>query len=679
MFIFCDRKRRVLPWHAIVWTIILFAFSLLWTAESALAKEAELIGQVKLMPNDSFIGEWVIDDVTVTANSETQFYFEFGDFALSGCVSVNYVLDERNQMIATKMVTRRQSDCSEKDPATKTPTVTTPTATKTPSPTATGDKGDGSSLYGLVEGLPEEGFEGIWRIGGISYAVDSESRIEQHAGPIKIGVCVLVHYSGETEPRPASMLKSVVQTTCSQTPTVTATATAPTKTSTTTPSATATATSTATSTATVPTTTPSPTATVNGDENEHEKRYGLIERFPTELTGEWLVSGVTYNATATTEFSQEHGKFAVGTCVKVWLAKDAGQAMHKIQTTNQFRCGKADDDPADDEKDEQGARGKIYGLIQAFPADLIGPWQVGGITFVATGATEFVQDDGPFATDVVVKVEFVQHADETLYATEIETKFVKADDERDDNEEHEGIDGHAYGAIEQLPADLLGEWLVGGISYTVTIDTQLVRPQGEFGVDVVVRVKYRTSADGARTALQVKIVTGNGDGFDQSVGNTIKNGKALFFGYVGQMPDRGFVGQWWVDGVAFQGNESTVFIEEQGLFGVGGYVKIIYTVENDQNVVHKIISAVPPGAGEETKLGEIEGIEYRADGTVVWIIDGQPYIVEPATDLDEDEGVLTVGSNVLVNSYNAEDGQLFATRVRTVAMSVKLYLPIMNR
>ena len=139
------------------------------------------------------------------------------------------------------------------------------------------------------------------------------------------------------------------------------------------------------------------------------ERYGRIESFPPDLVGAWVVGGITYNATAGSEFKQEDGAFAAGVCVKVHaLTTTTPATAREIETARDYLCGGT---AGTGETGGTAGEGEIYGVLQSFPANLIGEWNVAGMTYVAGASTEFVQANGQFAVGVTVKVHFSTDAD----------------------------------------------------------------------------------------------------------------------------------------------------------------------------------------------------------------------------------------------------------------------------
>ena len=84
--------------------------------------------------------------------------------------------------------------------------------------------------------------------------------------------------------------------------------------------------------------------------------------------------------------------------------------------------------------DDGSGEGELFGILQSFPAELIGDWNIGGMTFVATSNTEFDVENGPFVVGVTVKVHFSTGADGVNHARDIETKYANDDDGHDDED-----------------------------------------------------------------------------------------------------------------------------------------------------------------------------------------------------------------------------------------------------
>ncbi|MBK8050293.1 MAG: hypothetical protein IPK16_26225 [Anaerolineales bacterium] len=333
------------------------------------------------------------------------------------------------------------------------------------------------------------------------------------------------------------------------------------------------------------------------DDEPDLEAYGRVETIPDgAAAGDWVVSGVTYRADGATEFKPEFGPIVVGACVKVhYLNTSTPFAMRELETERDYHCagGGGDDD------DDNPGEGELYGELTSFPADLIGEWVIGGLTFIADGQTEFDQRDGEFKVGITVKVHFVTKTDGSLLATEIKSKFGHDDDDDDGGDgHHNGSEGQAYGLIESMPADRIGQWIISGVSYTATANTEFEEEDGALVVGARVRVEYRLDAADGRIAKQIKTTDDDG-GVDD--GNHAK-----LVGFVVSMPATGFIGDWMVGDVPLVGVETSKFKEEHGLLAVGAFVEVEYSVINGKNVIHEMETEVPPGAGDDDQIGEIE-------------------------------------------------------------------------
>jgi hypothetical protein len=115
---------------------------------------------------------------------------------------------------------------------------------------------------------------------------------------------------------------------------------------------------------------------------------------------------------------------------------------------------------------------------------------------------------------------------------------------------------------------------------------------------------------------------------------------------------------------------------------VGGYVEVEYVAEGGVNRIVEIETNVPPGAGDDDKLGVIESMGSTGVMAVAaenWVIGGQTYAVDVATKVVDNDGTLAVGSQVYVNSYTNGNGEQAATLIRPAAMDAQLFIPIANR
>jgi hypothetical protein len=605
----------------------------LWTGQAALAQEANWTGLVEVMPAGGGAGQWTVGGRTFAADAATELRQDKGPLAVGVCAEVEYV-GTVAPFQATKIASKSADNCAA--PPTGTPSET-PTATPSETPTPPALERE---AYGTVTAMPAPGFVGNWIVGGVTYAAPAGTEFKQEAGPLLPGACVKVHYRDTTTPFTAREIETRVASDCDGGATPD------------------------------PSATPAPTATPT-DEVE---LYGRVDSLPAGLVGPWTIAGVAYNATAATEFDQEDGPFAVGVCVKLDARTSTAPAtLEEVETERDYRCG----GPGSGAPGGVAGEGELYGLLQSFPTGFIGTWNIAGMSFVVTTTTELDQDAGPFVVGNTVKVHFTTGAGGVNLAREIETKLANDSDGSDDdgNGAFEGAEGHAYGVIDSMPANQAGVWVISGIGYTATAATRFEQNDGALALGARVKVEYFLNAAGGRTAD--KIETTNNDGEVEAPGH------ARFFGFVRLMPANGLMGDWTVDDANFVAGPTARFKEEHGLLGLGAFVAVEYAVVNGVNQVHELETHVPPGAGPLAGIGTIDdkGGTLAAASTraTTWVVGGVSYAVTPATDLNDVQGALAVGSTAVVNSYPAGDGSRIATQIRGVTLGERVFLPAVVR
>lgn len=478
------------------------------------------------------------------------------------------------------------------------------------------DDDDWPEWYGILESRPS-GVQGEWVVQGRTFIATSSTALEQEHGALQPGVCTEVKYRVIASGYEAIKISSEENYKCN--------------------------------------------GSGSGDD-DGVKRYGRVEAMPQGgLLGNWVIGGVSYTADGNTRFEQEHGGFGVGVCVEVKYQMNS-MALVKLSTERDYKCSGNHDGIS---------YGELYGIINSFPAGLIGEWVIGGMNFIADASTRFEQDDGIFAQGVLVEVKFYTDSSGVHHAIKIETK----DDEHDDDSHHR-YRGHAYGLIESMPSGgRIGAWTIGGFMYTANAATRFEEEDGPFAVGVRVKVKYYLDAGNNRVAL--KIETTDDDG-GASHPDHFK-----MYGFVQQKPANSFNGEWIINGTAFIADQTTKFKEEHGLLAIGAYVEVEYSTNGGVNFIYKLETHVPPGAGSNLHVGRIEdkgGVRGAAAlNATTWKIGGQTFIVTPATDLNDLDSALTVGSTALVNSYADSNGSQVATQIRGVNINQFVFLPAVRR
>lgn len=539
---------------------------------------------------------------------------------------------------------------------------------------AASDDGGGSDWRGLVQTKPAAGFVGNWVIGGRTFSATNATEINQSEGALEVGSCAKVRYQvvdGGTNR--ALQIERQSANDCSENSTPTPESSA----------------------------TPDPNGTIPPDdhgghggdngENHSNDPHGRIESLPTGggLLGTWVISGTTYVVATTTELRQRFGSFKVGACVQIKSDKSTTPATaQRIETKQDFVCSSDDDHGNDDHGGGHHdippglAHGELFGLLQSFPmtsTTLTGTWKIGGLNFIADANTELDQEHGAFTISSTVEVSFYIDIDGVNHAIRIESKFANDHHGHDDdgNGVHEGAEGQAFGTLTSFPDGLVGPWVISGVEYTATNQTEFKPRQGAFAVGVRVKVEYFLDANNHRIAHEVETTTNTG-GVDDPT-------HAVLVGFVQVMPTDGFTGTWQIGDVTFVADLNSQFKEEHGLLAKGAFVSVEYSVTNGSNLIYQLETHVPPGAGDHSHTGRIkhmsdDGLQAAGvSANSVWSIDDTNYVVTPSTSLNDVLGALAVDQSVIVNSYTAADGTEVATQIRGLTVNSQVFLPLMMR
>ncbi len=404
---------------------------------------------------------------------------------------------------------------------------------------------------------------------------------------------------------------------------------------------------------------------------------GIVEVIPANTIGEWTISGKPYTITDQTEIREPFGPIAVDSCVVGELSGDATY-VRELRSARDFACKQGG---GGDNGGNTAGHGELYAKLVSFPDGLIGEWVIGSLTFTATANTEFSEKNGPFTVGEFVKVEFVVQQDSSLLAKEIKTVALPHDDGENEGPGHghgHDIEHHAvaFGAIETVP-DGGGEgvWQVGGITYTVTISTELEPQHGALDVGQNVRVKYWLDENANRVAKQIKSMPPAAGGNPQ--------GELKLVGFVEAMPPAadGFVGSWTVAGVELAADANSQFDEEDGVIDVGTFVKVKYRMDGTTRVIVEMEAHVMPGGGDDDHIGKVEQMNdslaavAMGASTSTWVVGGRSYVVTDATMA----GTVATGDTVLVHSYTDASGAQVATRISNVTLDNLLFLPAAAR
>jgi hypothetical protein len=444
-------------------------------------------------------GDWIIDEVTFTADNETKFETDHGEFVAGTCVEVKYFTSEGINY-AKEIETEYDYKCS-------------------------GESTTYNETYGVVISFPDPDLVGQWKIGeDILYTADEDTKFEQEHGAFFVGGCVEVKYIEDGSTRKAIEIETESSDHCDgeaqdkfygliELP--------------------------------IPDLTDYNSlwyiggmqfkfnADTNLDQNHDEFAenvcvevkysvdaennkiatkikskdahhcskgsftrivYGFVDSFPEDFYGTWVINKNSYVASPSTQFKESSRKFSNGQCVKVkyYTLGDVNHAT-EIKTEKEKKCdGSSEGLPGDN---------KLYATIDSFPLSeypggipYVGPWIIGGISFDATPATEFEQDHGYFAVGVCVEASYTTSDDGWNSLIKVATQEAyKCENNGDDYPS--ALVFTSYGGVVSMPenvdpTDLTGDWKIGGASYIAGDFTNFAQEFGDFGIGAYVKVKY---------------------------------------------------------------------------------------------------------------------------------------------------------------------------------------------
>lgn len=438
---------------------------------------------------------------------------------------------------------------------------------------------DGPEWRGIVESRPAGTHLGTWMIGGSSFTVNGATEIEFEYGPTNVGSCVEVEYYTAGATNIATELESEEAHECD-----------------------------------------------SSGGSGYAEAYGTITTIPTGYVGTWVIGGVSYTATATTYFEQDDGLFAIGGCAEVKY-NPTDLTTYKIETDD--HCGGS-----------SGGSGyaEIEGVVTSFPAGLIGTWVVNNVSYEATASTAFSQEDGPFVTNACVEIRY-DATSQTVYKIETEDSCGSSS----------GGSGYVetYGTVDSFPADLIGTWVISGVSYTTTNTTFFQQDEGPFAVSACVEIRYSSA-----TSTVYKIETDNrcGGGTGNNSGSYART-----YATVESFP-AGLVGSWVANGVSYTASATTVFEQEDGTFAVGSCIEIDYLPTTFDALKIETASAYHCGGNsggghhgdDNERYGMIDSFPSGLIGT--WTIDGIAYEAGVGTQFEQEDGAFAIGACVEVKS-----------------------------
>jgi hypothetical protein len=364
----------------------------------------------------------------------------------------------------------------------------------------------------------------------------------------------------------------------------------------------------------------------------------------------------------------QNGLRRVGRSALVALLLSVGLALLGLSAVAQAGDGDGNDDF------------RVYGWVEAMPAGgLVGDWVIGGTTYVTTGATEFEQENGPFAVGVCVKANLAA-ADSTT-VVKLQTEPAGDCDGQGGGDGEDGAE--VRGFVEQMPANgLIGTWVISGTAYTTDAGTEFKQEYGPFAVGVCVKLHLAQGSSSLVRELETErdLHCVNGDD-DHSGEGDDSHHDGEFFGAVQAVPP-GFpavmTGAWRVGNVDLLADGATEFKQENGPLGLDAYVKIEFVIAADGSfrateIKTAILNGDDDGGNGDDHSPVDDGKAFGlidslpGQGLIgAWVIGGIPYSVTEQTVLD-DEGVFAVGVRVKVEFRLDAQGQRIAKEIEITA------------
>ncbi|MCA9981197.1 MAG: hypothetical protein KDD89_10190, partial [Anaerolineales bacterium] len=519
---------------------------------------------------DSFpqglIGTWVVDGQSFVANASTEFDTEDGPFTVGECVKVDYLV-VNGVNVAHEFDT--EDDCQ-------------------------GDDDDNDvQTYGRVESFPD-GLLGTWVVAGVSYTADNGTEFETEHGSFAVGACVEVKYDpatnradeieteddyhcdGNNNGQPTNLRQTyglvssfpagligewVVDGVVYNTTAVSEFSEddgpfiiggcVEVKYD-------------ATTNLAYEIETEDDNCDNDDDDdsnNPERKAYGLLETRPQgSLLGTWVIGGQSYTADAQTEFDDDDsdGDFVNGVCVGVeYITTSGGNLARELEVEDRYKC-------------QNGTAANRYsGQLDSFPASLYGVWVIDGLNFTTDTATEFDDDDQTYTIGECIKVKYITVAGINKVIE------LESDDDCDGNDDSGQTPNYnkLYATLDSFPAGLVGEWVIGGQSFTATARTEFDDDEdGDFAPGQCVSAEY----DNGLVLHEVETE-------DSYKCNDNGNPTAVFklYGTVSQLPAAPFIGNWLIGGQTIQVTASTVLQQEFGLFAPGAFVEVKYTLDGN--------------------------------------------------------------------------------------------------
>jgi hypothetical protein len=294
------------------------------------------------------------------------------------------------------------------------------------------------------------------------------------------------------------------------------------------------------------------------------------------------------------------------------------------------------------------------GLVQSFPPDLIGAWQVNSTTYAATHLTWFQQFEGPFAVGACVNIRYIISGS---LALTIRTQDAGLCDGNPISRL-----AHLEGTLVSFPPELTGTWSISATGEVTTLavvpSTVLVTRFGDFYAGACVGALYDAATRIARAIGTLPL--------DECGAFTPPGPLSTTAGLVTQAPSGTLFGTWVISDVTLEAITGTTrFDVEHGRLQVGDCARASFIVSGTTHIAVRISSLEDFRCGSTSRprvaFGNLEALPPTSALIGTWTIGGRDYQV--TTDTVLLHGPFTVGQLVQVNFVTMSDGTLLALRI----------------
>ncbi|HEX7975778.1 MAG TPA: DUF5666 domain-containing protein, partial [Anaerolineales bacterium] len=288
---------------------------------------------------------------------------------------------------------------------------------------------------------------------------------------------------------------------------------------------------------------------------------------------------------------------------------------------------------------------RVTGVINSFPADLVGRWTVENVVYTATTSTHFEMSNGPFYVGACVRVSFDQNSHNALAIS---------------TQDHEECGSEAsqqlIGLIDKVPstytstvasgANVTATWQISGTQFVSTPATEFETENGPLVVGACAQVKYRV-VNGVNLAGEI-----NSEKMYRCLGPVAFN---QAFGRLVTFPSN-LIGSWVISdttgmSLTFMSTASTVVFDKGAALQTGACVGVKYYFNGGMNIASFILVGGPQLC--EGRLGNnqppskiVATVGARPTGVIsgTWVLAGVNFTATQQTEVEEEDNHLVVGS-----------------------------------